>query len=276
MQKIVLVENTGLVRIKFEKTLSSYGYSEITTMSGDDIYNSHMETFFKNAQVVFIDDDNRDNDTKKIITTIRSHYMSNAYIVIMSSKPNISEIQKFMAYGCNDILAKPYSDVRLMEKILNASTAPSMSTITSTQKSTHEEPDRYMPEWHEDLELGLETIDNEHRELIESYETLYQRMKVGMGYDYCIELLNYLKDYVTTHFQNEELFLEKINYPNLDNHRELHSSFKEEVLHIANKLENQEIDNQTLIRFNLFVKNWWLYHILIEDKDYMTFYKNNQ
>jgi hemerythrin-like metal-binding protein len=276
MAKIILIESTGLVRIKFEKTLRKYGFDDVEVFSGEEIFTSLGKNSIKKATIIFIDSDNRDNDPKKLLDTIRTDYKSNAYSVIITSKGSASYVKELLSYGSNDILAKPYSEIKLMEKVFNAGKAPSMLSISNHIQENIEDKGRYMPLWNEDLELGLESIDQEHKGLIEHYERLYQKMKKGEGHDYCIELLNYLKNYVNTHFANEEAFLDKINYTDSDNHKDIHNAFKTDLLMIANEFELHEIDNLKLIKFNLFIKNWCMYHILVEDRNYIEFYHKNQ
>ena len=98
-------------------------------------------------------------------------------------------------------------------------------------------------------------------------------MKNGEGSDYCRELLAYLNNYIHTHFKNEEEFLYNIKYDKNNEHKIQHDKFKDDIARIAVEFDKETIDVVSQVRFNLFVKNWWMHHILVEDKNYVDFYK---
>lgn len=109
-----------------------------------------------------------------------------------------------------------------MEKVFKHTTAPTTDKVGDTKPETIiEDEGRLMPEWQDDLELGIKSIDDEHHKLI-------------------------------------------------------HKEFKADVARIADEFKEGQIDSQKQVKFNLFIKNWWLHHILVEDKKYVTFYKKNR
>lgn len=61
MSRILLIENTNLICIKFVKTLEKHGYEQVDTISGPELTLSSNHKYIKDASLVFIDSDNREN-----------------------------------------------------------------------------------------------------------------------------------------------------------------------------------------------------------------------
>lgn len=122
-----------------------------------------------------------------------------------------------------------------------------------------------MIEWTEELSVGLEMIDQEHREIIKGFNSLYTKMRQGKGHDYYQDFLTFLETYVETHFAHEEAYQEEIMYPDIEEHIKLHCAFKERVMHLCNSNVSSVTDIE-LIKLNLFVKDWLINHILSQDK----------
>lgn len=275
MTKIVFIENTGMVRIKFEKTMAKYGYTDVVAIEGYHVFTDQGALKIVDPNIIFVDSDNRETKIDKMLKDLRDKYGNNVFIVTMTSKADVSEIKKLYLLRTDDILAKPYTEVQLMEKIFKVTDQPTMINVGDDQ-DFQQDNERYMPKWNADLVLGIESIDSEHKALIEHYETLYQKMRTGGGHEYCIELVHYLEDYVKQHFEHEEAFHEQISYDDIIEHRQSHLKFTEQVKEMAEELEGKEVTNKDLVRFNLFIKNWWLHHILVEDRKYMDFYRENK
>ena len=275
MGKILLVENTNLVSIKFKRTLEKYGYELVESIPGPEFYLGLNETEIKEAALIFIDGDNRENNTEKLIEHIKKKNKQVKIVTITSQASHVL-INDLYNIGSDDVLAKPFSDIKLMEKVFKYLNPPTSDRVGDTeQKVTVEDEGRLMPDWNEDLELGLESVDKEHKELIERYESLYQKMKSGEGEQYCIELIGYLENYVETHFKSEEKIFASINFGEEDKHKVMHNNFCKKVAEIAEDFRNGLIDNQQQVKFNLFIKNWWMHHILIEDRKHVDHYNEH-
>lgn len=275
MSNILLVESVGVIRIKFERTLTQHGITSFEVIDGSSIYKSISEKHFKNADLIFIDCDNKSFELGSLKHLKADVLKPTTKLVAISSVVKESTLTEFLDHGFHDILAKPYSDIKLMEKIFKYKTLGSFNINNQENASDDISPDT-MYDWHEDLMLGIESIDTEHRSLIEYYKHLSGRMRQGMGHEYYKEFVAYLDNYIISHFNNEEAFLDGINYTELDHHKKLHRQFTDQFLTVYNALKKGEITNKQLIQFNLFIKNWWLYHILVEDRQYIEYYKSQQ
>lgn len=121
-----------------------------------------------------------------------------------------------------------------------------------------------MIEWNEKLLIGIEVIDQEHKEIIEEFNKLYQQMRQGKGHDYYRDMIDYLKNYVEKHLSHEEAYQDEIMYPDYEQHKALHDAFRNKVHELSQK-NLDSVSDKELIELNLFIKNWLLHHIMKVD-----------
>ena len=118
--------------------------------------------------------------------------------------------------------------------------------------------------WKDDYSIGIKTIDEQHKKLIEIAGKLEDMLHTGESldyYDYIIEAINELKEYTEYHFRYEEEKLKEFNYPELEEHRIQHLYFVNRI----GKLAMKDIDNDQLevISETLdFLARWFFSHIL--------------
>ena len=84
--------------------------------------------------------------------------------------------------------------------------------------------------WKERYSIGVELIDNQHKELFKRLSHFIQIVQSETNWedkmDDVKETLDFMKDYVIYHFNDEERYQEEINYPDLEVHREAHAKFR--------------------------------------------------
>ncbi len=119
--------------------------------------------------------------------------------------------------------------------------------------------------WRKDYTIGIEQIDKEHKLIIDHFDKLYELMKDGKGHEYYDELLTFLVSYIDTHLSNEEKYHEEINYPEKKEHLALHRVFTDKIRSIIEAKDEGNVTDGDLININLFIKKWWIHHILVED-----------
>ena len=119
----------------------------------------------------------------------------------------------------------------------------------------------------DDCLIGVEQIDEEHRELFrivgETRELLDNEI-LDDKYDRICEMLGRLEDYAAEHFRHEEEYMEQINHPELELQKKQHMEFcakMDEMDAIVGGHNQQEFLNDLL---SYLVK--WLYrHIIGSD-----------
>lgn len=75
--------------------------------------------------------------------------------------------------------------------------------------------------WYDFLEIGVDFIDNDHRELLDIMLEVKEAINDGNNKK-CVQLLTSLLEHAREHFSREEEFLEKVKYPKLERHKLYH------------------------------------------------------
>ncbi len=80
-------------------------------------------------------------------------------------------------------------------------------------------------EWDPTLEVGVEAIDEQHKELFRRLDRLLQAMHAHQGAVEVGRLLDYLGEYVVAHFGEEEAVMRDRDYPGYPAHKAEHEAF---------------------------------------------------
>lgn len=129
-------------------------------------------------------------------------------------------------------------------------------------------------EWKKEYEIGVESIDAEHKSIIDEFEKLYEKMRVGEGHQIYGELVAFLEDYVNTHLEHEEAYQREVAYTGYEAHKAKHDEFRLIVEELkTNSLD--QVSNLELIRINQIMKDWLINHILEEDMAIGDFVRGN-
>lgn len=125
-----------------------------------------------------------------------------------------------------------------------------------------------MIEWKDEYALGIETIDEQHKQLFEIADRIYALIQNDLivdKYDGIVEIITELKDYTIQHFAAEEKYMASIGYKKLLSQKVAHKDFLEKMEEIdLDKIDNGQ--NAYLMETLDFVVEWLGQHILKEDK----------
>jgi hemerythrin len=124
-------------------------------------------------------------------------------------------------------------------------------------------------EWKDSYSIGIEHLDNQHRELVRQINILHDAMTVGKGKEALNEILIALIDYTATHFKSEEELFDQYNFPDSEKHIAEHSNFVKEVLSFKENFDKGRL--MLSIEVMTFLKNWLTNHILGSDMGYKPF-----
>lgn len=122
-------------------------------------------------------------------------------------------------------------------------------------------------EWNSTYEFGIDDIDNQHRKLVRILNTLWDSHNAGADRDAIGSIIDELVFYTKIHFNNEEKYMEDIDYSGLKDHRLIHRELTSQVIKIQEdyKKGTANLDDRLID----FLKSWLSNHILIEDKKYI-------
>jgi len=130
-------------------------------------------------------------------------------------------------------------------------------------------------EWTQDLATGIETIDNQHKEIFKRVNSLLDSCKQGKGKQAVGDVLNFLEDYVVEHFAAEENIQVHYSYPEYSAHKAMHAMFIEDVAKLKAKFEKEGPSLTTVLETDRIVVDWLVKHIKKVDKALAEFLKTH-
>ena len=276
MGKIIVIEHTNILGFKIKRILLENGFSnvEIIKEYRSILKNEHLH----NPDCIIIDLDDKNNDMIQLIKKIKNEKVTEkSSIISISGDADLHNLKRAISVGCVDFILKPFETETLINKVHRLYYTDDKYIVSTTKYKTGElyKKNAITINWTDDYEMGFDLIDSEHRQIIENYNKLYTMMKDGQGHEYCHELIKFLNAYVNTHFEHEEQIQLEVSFDEYQEHKEHHNYFKNQVIEMIEKYKNKDITNADLISINLFIKDWLLHHILIDDMKIREFIKEN-
>lgn len=122
--------------------------------------------------------------------------------------------------------------------------------------------------WDQGLSVGVPDLDAQHHRLVDMINQLHDAMAKGQGREALKPLLAGLVQYTVTHFQAEEQYMRKINYPNLPQHKAEHEKLVRRVKELTQSYESNQI-SLTIETMN-FLRDWLTNHIRRVDRQYAS------
>ncbi len=130
--------------------------------------------------------------------------------------------------------------------------------FTSMQKNEH----NLFIVWKPEYNLGIPIIDEQHRGIVTTINSLFYAMQNKHGVKVLDSVLNMVTEYTHIHFELEENFLRQRGFTDFENHRELHN----ELRRTLSNTENKNLWKDDPQKFLEFLKNWWIDHICKKDR----------
>lgn len=121
--------------------------------------------------------------------------------------------------------------------------------------------------WREELAVGDERIDNQHKELLERFDKLLGACRSGEGKQELSRLIGFLDEYVVQHFGDEEKLQRESGYPDYESHRMQHLSFTKRLVELKREIaEDGEVQIDHVLATNKLLLDWLVQHISSIDK----------
>jgi hemerythrin len=118
--------------------------------------------------------------------------------------------------------------------------------------------------WKDECNLGIPIIDEQHRAIVATINSLFYFIQEGWGIEVLTPTLTIIKHYSAFHFKTEAGVLAKIEYPELQEHVESQKKFAMEI-DVAAQEAIEYKDPALLLKF---IKDWWLNHLHNEHQQY--------
>lgn len=121
-------------------------------------------------------------------------------------------------------------------------------------------------QWSEEFLTGIESIDNQHRHLVELVNKFEEASRRGRGSRIMSEILNDLLGYTQEHFAHEERLMVECGFPGLKSHVARHRQLLQKVERFQYDFDTEGRRVTTEVRD--FLRYWVRSHILNDDMAY--------
>ena len=123
-----------------------------------------------------------------------------------------------------------------------------------------------MIKWTPRLEVGIDLIDTQHRQLIDYLNRLHAAMMSSQSRAEVPKLLAFLSEYIVSHFRAEERLMRLHGYEHLAEHEAAHESFMREFELAAAVSEQVRFSPVSTIKLNTLLCDWLVEHIGRNDR----------
>ncbi|NLL71784.1 MAG: hemerythrin family protein [Epulopiscium sp.] len=132
--------------------------------------------------------------------------------------------------------------------------------------------------WKEKYKVGVPLIDEQHKELFKRLSEFIQVVQSKIPWEEKLESVRetmlFMKEYVIIHFEAEEAYQEKIKYPGIERHREVHAAFKEEVNSYVTLFEQKGLSEEKAQEFSAKLMTWLIMHVCQMDQKIGEYVEN--
>jgi hemerythrin len=120
--------------------------------------------------------------------------------------------------------------------------------------------------WNKNLEVGVDLIDTQHKKWFEKADQLFEAGKTGKSKEYIMQMFDFLDEYTKTHFRDEEKYMQSINYPEIDQQKQMHEGFIKKLTELRKEYEKSGANLTVILSSNQFILDWLTKHISNADK----------
>ncbi|MBD3349189.1 MAG: bacteriohemerythrin [Candidatus Eisenbacteria bacterium] len=127
--------------------------------------------------------------------------------------------------------------------------------------------------WEENLSVGVDVIDEQHKMLLSRLSELSESVSQRRGSGQIVGTLSFLSDYVDFHFGTEERHMTANDYPGYEEHKAAHEEFKRTLKRLSDDFEEEGATTGLADSINTLLINWFLKHIRQVDQQLGRFFR---
>jgi len=124
-------------------------------------------------------------------------------------------------------------------------------------------------DWKDEYCVGIDSIDQQHRKLVDLINQLQTAVDYSTGEEFEREALDELVDYTKTHFSYEEGLMSDNGYPDFEPHKAVHNKMIKKVEEVLAEYEKDH--DAAMSNAVEFLRGWLINHINGTDKEYSSF-----
>ena len=129
-----------------------------------------------------------------------------------------------------------------------------------------------MLEWKKSYSVKIRKIDRQHRKVLDIINKLYATQANQLQRSDMQHLFDELREFIQTHFRDEEELMLKHNYPGYAEQKREHDAFIDLVCEYQKNL----LKNRQEVTINLFnsLWDWFAKHIVRLDQQYVPYLRS--
>ena len=124
--------------------------------------------------------------------------------------------------------------------------------------------------WKEKYKVGVPEIDAQHEELFARVTSFVEVLRSDKEWSEKVsqvnQTLSFMKDYVVTHFHDEEAYQKEIGYPDAEAHKKIHNDMVAYVGAVAAQYEENGYEEVLIQQFAGKLLAWLINHVAAEDQ----------
>jgi hemerythrin-like metal-binding protein len=128
---------------------------------------------------------------------------------------------------------------------------------------------KHYVEWDAAFSVGNEQLDSQHQKLFQILNQLHDLVQKGGSASHFGKILDEAQEYAKLHFNCEGALLAAVHFPDLEQHKRFHEDYVERVEQYIKRTKTENGD--VAFEMFLFLKDWWLDHVIGADRDYIPF-----
>jgi|GEM_PF-1097270 len=127
--------------------------------------------------------------------------------------------------------------------------------------------------WKDIYLIGIEDLDAQHKMIFDTIENIKDTLKEVnpvLQRQFMSESVEFLREYIVTHFGEEEDYLEHRGYENLDAQKHDHEKFLAGLTELEERLDESKFAPAVARKYLGYVISWMVYHVAGEDAKFAT------
>jgi len=126
-------------------------------------------------------------------------------------------------------------------------------------------------DWQEDLATGIESIDNQHKEIFARFTLFSEACSEGFAGDELLNLVEFLAEYTVEHFRDEEKIMAGAEYPQLAEQEKAHAAFLDDFGLLRQLVEENGPSLENILNEKRSMIRWLINHICHMDRKFADF-----
>lgn len=134
--------------------------------------------------------------------------------------------------------------------------------------------------WKEKYKINVDLIDDQHKELFGRLSNFIQVVQNEYSWDEKIEevkeTMAFMQEYVVFHFDDEERYMQEIDYPNFEPHKKIHEDFKATVNTYVEIFQKEGYTEDKIQELCAKLMTWLIMHVGKMDQQIGKYVKSKE